>query len=239
MRSAARGKQTGMPIDHKYPRTYHLPTSPGLQSDDRQLPDLKLFSGRRVIVTEKIDGECTTMTPEKTYPRSPDARYHPSRDWMRAFHARRAGDIPAGWRISGEYAYARHSVPYTRALGNALDSYFLGFGVWDDDNVLLSWDATLEFLELLDVRHVPILYDGPFDDELVKGIAAMIDPGRREGFVVRIADAIPYPPAVADRGRFFSSIAKWVRADHVQTDDHWLLGPIVPNELREGISSAP
>jgi hypothetical protein len=227
------------PRDLKYPRTFHLPTSPGLQSDDRRLSDLTPFLGRRVIVTEKIDGECTTMTPEKTYPRSPDARYHPSRDWMRAFHARRAADIPAGWRISGEYAYARHSIAYTRALGNALDSYFLGFGAWDQNNVLLPWDDSLEMLELLDVRHAPVLYDGPFDDRILARLASSIDIERQEGFVMRIADAIPYPPVVAEQGRFFPSIAKWVRKDHVQTDDHWLLGPIVPNELREGVTAIP
>lgn len=226
-------------LDLKYPRTFHLPNSPGLQSDDKRLPDLSPFTGQRVIVTEKIDGECTTMTPLKTYPRSPDARYHPSRDWMRAFHARRAADIPAGWRISGEYAYARHSVAYTQSQGNALDSYFLAFGVWDGNNAMLPWDQALEFLELLDIRHVPVLFDGPFDAKVLTGIAASLDPERQEGFVVRIADAIPYPPIVAELGRFFPSVAKWVRKDHVQTDEHWLHGPIIPNELREGVSAAP
>lgn len=31
--------------DLKYPRTYHLPTSPGLQSDDKRMPDLAPFPG--------------------------------------------------------------------------------------------------------------------------------------------------------------------------------------------------
>lgn len=130
--------------DLKYPRTYHLPSSPGLQSDDRRLPSLAPFVGQRIVVTEKMDGEGTTMTRNKTYPRSPDGRYHPSRDWMRAYHGRKAHDIPPGWRISGEYLYARHSLPYTRAGGNALPGYFLGFGAWDESNILIGWDATLE-----------------------------------------------------------------------------------------------
>lgn len=230
---------TSTPLDLKYPRTFHLPTSPGLQSDDKRLSDLSAFTGQRVIVTEKIDGECTTMTQDKTYPRSPDARYHPSRDWMRAFHARRAADIPLGWRISGEYAYARHSVAYTRDQGNALASFFLGFGVWDERNVLLPWDQALEVLALLDISPAPILYDGPFDLKALAHVAALLDTERQEGFVVRIAGTIPYPPAVAEHGRFFPSIAKWVRKDHVQTDEHWLHGPIIPNELREGVSAQP
>jgi hypothetical protein len=226
-------------VDLKYPRTYHLPTSPGLQNDDRRLPSLAPFLGKRVIVSEKIDGEGTTMTRIKTYPRSPDGRYHPSRDWMKAHHARKAHDIPPGWRISGEYAYARHSVAYTHSLGNALPSYFLGFGAWDAQNILLGWDQTLEVFGMLDIAPVPILYDGPFDEVVLKGIAASLDPVRQDGFVVRVAEPIPYPSVISGAGRFFEAVAKWVRKGHVQTDQHWLLGPVIPNELRDGVDPTP
>ena len=53
-------------LDLKYPRTYHLATSPGLQNDDRRLSStLAPFLGQRVVVTEKIDGEGTTMMERK------------------------------------------------------------------------------------------------------------------------------------------------------------------------------
>lgn len=42
----------------KYPKTYHLSFSPNLQNDDRMLPSEKVFEGKTVIVTEKLDGEC-------------------------------------------------------------------------------------------------------------------------------------------------------------------------------------
>ncbi|QAY80499.1 2'-5' RNA ligase (plasmid) [Sphingosinicella sp. BN140058] len=226
-------------MDLKYPRSYHLPQSPGLQSDDRRLPTLAPFAGRRVIVTEKMDGEGTTLTRLKTYPRSPDGRYHPSRDWMKAYHARKAIDIPELWRISGEYMFALHSLPYTRELGNALPSYFLGFGVWDQTNTLLGWDETIEAFSLLDITPVPALYDGPYHDGLVDQIANTIDPTRQEGFVLRVADPIPYPAGPGDSGRFFGSLAKWVRPRHVTTDRHWMSGPIVANELMEGVSCVP
>jgi hypothetical protein len=219
--------------DRKYPRTYHLPSSPGLQNDDRRLPDVGVFSGRRVIATEKIDGEGATMTRDRTYPRSPDGRYHPSRDLMKAYHARRALHIPDLWRICGEYAHALHSVPYLRSLGNALPDVFLGFAAFDARNVMLSWDETLEVFEMLDVHPVPVLYDGPWHDRLVDEIAASIDPTLQEGFVVRLADEIPYPDGIGDQGRFFRTVAKWVRAGHVQTDEHWMSKPVVPNEIQE------
>lgn len=206
---------------YKWPRTWHLPFSPGLQNDDRRIPDMSVFHGKRIIVTEKYDGEGATMTREISYPRSPDGRYHPSRDRMKAYHAERAGSIPEGWRVSGEYMYARHSVPYTRANGNPLASLFMGFGVWDENNVLLSWDETLDIFEMLNVTPARILYDGIFDENKLHQIADALDPEREEGFVVRVAEAIPYPDGDGDAGRFFPAIAKWVRKGHVQTDEHW------------------
>ena len=38
---------------YKYPRTYHLPFSPGFTSDDKVLKDDSQFYGKRVVVTEK------------------------------------------------------------------------------------------------------------------------------------------------------------------------------------------
>ena len=39
----------------KYPRTMHLPWSPGLQNDDRVIKSLDRLIGRTVVVTEKMD----------------------------------------------------------------------------------------------------------------------------------------------------------------------------------------
>lgn len=226
----------------KYPRTYHLPNSEGLGSDDKRLPSLEMFAGRRVIATEKMDGEGTTMTREVTYPRSLDGRSHPSRNWMKAHHARKSFDIPAGWRISGEYMYARHSLAYQRSTGNALKAYFLGFGVWDGLNTLLDWDETLDTFAMLDIEPVPILYDGPFTNSLIDELAAKIDPKRQEGFVLRDAGRIPYPDNRGG-GRFLSNVAKWVRKKHVQTGSDWASSwrdePDFRNELIDGLSTAP
>lgn len=217
-----------MTINHKWPRTYHFASSRSLHNDDRRLPDQSIFKEQRVVATEKFDGEGCTLTPEMTYPRSPDGRPHPSRDWAKAYHARKAHDIPAGWRVSGEYMYALHSIPYTVANGNPLPSYFLGFGIWDESNTLLSWDQTLEMFALLEIEPVKVLYDGPYHDGLVEELADGIDPTRQEGFVMRTAGRIAYPSGAGDAGRFFSAkgrsegLAKWVREKHVATDQHWM-----------------
>ena len=84
---------------------------------------------------------------------------------------------------------------------------------------------------MLDVVPVPILYDGPWHDGLVEELARGIDPVRQEGFVIRLADEMPYPLGLGDRGRFFTGVAKWVRRSHVATTEHWMSGPVVPNEV--------
>ena len=45
----------------KYPRTYHLPWSEGRTDDDKVLSDDSQFIGKYVVVTEKMDGENTTI----------------------------------------------------------------------------------------------------------------------------------------------------------------------------------
>lgn len=203
----------------KYPRTYHLPWSPTPSKDDRTMPDVKRLEGRRVIVTEKMDGENTTMYDDGIHARSVDGRTHPSRDWVKNFWADKISyQIPSNFRICGENMYAEHSIHYTDLPG-----YFLGFGIWVDD-VLMGWDDTLEWFELLDIPPVPVLFDGiwlPGQD----AIPTRLDMTTQEGYVLR--DAGP----IAMR-EWPTRVGKWVRNDHVQTTKHWMHGqPIIPNEL--------
>ena len=48
----------------KYPRTYHLPYSPGATKDDKKLQAgwFEYFKDRYVVVTEERDGVTTRMT---------------------------------------------------------------------------------------------------------------------------------------------------------------------------------
>jgi hypothetical protein len=41
----------------KYPRTFHLPWSPGVNRDDRTMEDISVFENQEVIICEKLDGE--------------------------------------------------------------------------------------------------------------------------------------------------------------------------------------
>ncbi len=206
---------------HKYPRTSHLPWSPGSQRDDNRLDMVDHFEGIEVVVTEKMDGENTSIYSDgSTHERSIDSRHHPSRDRIKKLAAALGHHLPCDWRLCGEYLYARHSLAY-----DDLESYFYLFSVWNDENVALSWDETCEWADLLDLTVVPELYRGPFREELIREIE--IDTENQEGFVVRFAERIPFEA-------FATSVAKWVRKGHVQTDEHWMFQPVIPNGLARG-----
>lgn len=206
----------------KYPKTMHLPWSPGLQNDDRVIENLDAFQGRRVIVTEKMDGENASLYRDAYHARSLDGRHHVSRDWVKGFHGAVQFMIPEGMRLCGENLYAEHSVRYEN-----LPSYFMAFGLWEG-NICHSWDKMVELCKHVGIRTVPIIYDGLWNEELIKEYANMLNPEKQEGLVVRVADAFTM-------SQFKTHVAKWVRKNHVQTDEHWMSKPVVPNGLKQGI----
>jgi hypothetical protein len=38
----------------KYPRTFHLPWSPGMNRDDRQMTDVSIFEGQQVMIVKNL-----------------------------------------------------------------------------------------------------------------------------------------------------------------------------------------
>jgi hypothetical protein len=206
----------------KYPRTYHLPWSPGLTKDDRVMESLNgLISAPEVVVTVKMDGENTTMYNDYLHARSIEYDPHPSRSWIKALHGRIAHDIPAGWRVCGENLYAKHSIHYQN-----LEDYFQVFSIWNEHNVCLSCKYTNDWAELLGLKVVPVIYQGVFDEKLIKSLYTKDHNGDEcEGYVVRTTDSFHY--------REFRFVAgKYVRANHVQTHNFWRNQMVVPNKVK-------
>ena len=211
---------------HKYPRTRHLPWSKGQTDDDKTFNEQELLASRLgqsddIVVSEKYDGENASLYRDHYHARSLDSRHHPSRDWIKQLQGRVGHQIPEGWRICGENMYAEHSIRYEN-----LESYFYVFSIWNDENETLSWDETVEWCEMLDLVHVPVLYRGPYDEEKLREIAGDINPETQEGYVARISESFSYD-------EFSSCLAKYVREDHVQTDEHWMHKEVVPNSLKD------
>jgi hypothetical protein len=197
----------------KYPRTYHLPWSPGVTSDDRVMEDLSGLEGREVVVTEKRDGENTSLYRNGyVHARSIDAASHPSQSWIRSTWAKVAHELPEGWRVCGENLYAVHSIRYEE-----LDSYFAVFSVWNEWNECLSWDDTCDWAELLGFPTVPEMYRGGWDEQAIRGLWSEADRDRVEGYVVRTSEGFPLR-------EFRHRVGKLVRSNHVTTDRHWKAG---------------
>ncbi|MFI5670729.1 RNA ligase family protein [Streptomyces sp. NPDC051704] len=199
-----------------YPRTPHLPWSPGAAADDVRAAGFGGPAGCEVVVTEKLDGENTTLYADGLHARSLDSGHHPSRAWVKGLQSRIGAGIPAGWRVCGENLYARHSLPY-----EDLDSWFYGFSVWDGEHCL-DWDRTVSFLHGLGVPTPRVLWRGVFDERALRRLR--LDTTRQEGYVVRTV-------ASFTRADFGRCVAKWVRGGHVQTDTHWMYAQVVPNGL--------
>jgi hypothetical protein len=202
----------------KYPRTLHLPQSLSITSDDKVHKSLKQFENLDVVITEKMDGENTTIYCGGTHARSIDGRYHSSRSWMKQFAASISIHLDESERICGEYMYARHSIAYDN-----LETYFYGFA-WFIDDELQSWSDTMQRFDQLGIKHVPVIYNGTFYDGLVEKIALDMDLNTQEGFVMRSSGSVK-------PDEFSTLVGKFVRKGHIQTDKHWMYSEIVPNQI--------
>lgn len=203
---------------YKYPRTYHLPSSPGCTSDDKKLPDDSIFQDKHVVVPEKMDGENITMYTHTIHQRSMDS--HCSEDYnsrVKSLWASVRHDIPPDMRICGEAMPVVHSIKYDN-----LPDHFLVFSIWCGD-VCLSWQETILWCDLLGLTPVPMVYEGVYDKDAIQASWEALE-HESEGYVVRLSESF------AD---FDESVAKWVRKDHVQTDKHWKSKKKEFNTVRE------
>lgn len=211
----------------KYPRTLHLPRSPGATSEDKMLNSdemTKNFYGKYQLITEKMDGENTTLYCDYMHARSLDSRHHSSRDWVKRFQSEIGHNIPDRWRFCGENLFAKHSISYDN-----LDSYFYGFSIWDENNICLDTETTKEWFELLGIQHVPIIshYYSICNewDFYIYDLAEEVVKQGKEGIVIRNRDSFHFDD-------FKTNVAKYVRANHVTTDKHWAHQEIIPNKLK-------
>ena len=208
----------------KYPRTWHLPWST-LSKDDRQLKDDSIFRGKNIVMTEKMDGENTTWYNDYYHARSLKSSNHESRNWAKGLWAQKSYLMDENMRICGENCYAVHSIKYRN-----LKSYFFMFSIWIE-NECLSWKDTEEYAGILGLETVPVIYRGPYSEEIVKSSFKEYDDARDnnvEGYVIRLEDSFTY-------GNFRNSMAKFVKPSFRQkvedSEGHWLSKKIEANEL--------
>jgi hypothetical protein len=209
----------------KYPRTPHLPWSRSRTDDDKVLTSTDHFLGQSVVVTEKLDGENTTMLRAHCHARSLDSKHHPSRNYVKGIWGRIRHDLPEGWRFCGENVFATHSIHYT-----ALTDYFYLIAVFDEQHRCLSWDETCTWAAMLSLQTVPVIWSGIYDEPAIQALwprPSCFGAAESEGYVVRRTCGF-------HATEFRDYVAKFVRPHHVQTDEFWMNQPIVPNLLAGG-----
>ncbi len=217
-----------MSFSRKYGRTYHYPFSPGTTNDDRinhnYWNDINQLSG--LVHTEKLDGENTCLNQYGIFSRSHAApTRHPWANYLKekwSLIKRELGEL----EIFGENVYAIHSIEYL-----SLESHFFVFAIRERD-AWLSWEEVKFYAQVLDFHTVPELSDSDitnhtqesFEEEVLSIVKQpstfqSIDtnsqaPCSMEGLVSRNQEAFPIEA-------FKENVFKYVRKDHVKTDQHW------------------
>lgn len=213
----------------KYFRTPHLPFSEGCSSDDKKLVSIDHFLDKPLVFTEKLDGSNVCLTRADLFARSHSGPpTHPSFDPLKARHAELKYLIEEDISLFCEWTYAQHSLQY-----NLLADYLNLISIRDDTyGRYLDWNITKEYANELKIPTVPIIAENmvfdsekkfqEFCDLIISDKRSVYGP-EKEGFVVRIMDKF-YEPE--------TSIAKYVRKNHVQTDDHWSHSEIKRNLVK-------
>src|SRR3990167_6003711 len=228
----------------KYPSTPYLHMSPGYDPNDINLPDVKPFLNVPLVVTIKMDGSNTQITSKHVAARNGTHADHPSFDRLKAMHKQLGWDriIPENLQVFGEWLYAKHSIHYMNET--KLEALFQPFGVYDMESRLFGgWEHVEAVAKALGVPTTPVLARGvvyseewQLERDLAKYASDTILAGH-EGLVVSTMYPFPYGSFEGyetSNGKTswrVAAIAKYVRPNHVQTDDHWSQQAIVKNEV--------
>lgn len=202
----------------KYNRTFHLPCSREVHSDDKKMKHIKDLIGVEVVLTEKLDGGNCALVGKKVFARthSSEANHGSfSRVKNMSMNLYSCGHLRDTLKVFGENMQGVHTIEYSE-----LTSPFYIFNLFEN-GLWKSWEEVEEFSLLTGVPTAPVIFKGVFktEKELFSFIDSKMDEpsllgGDREGVVVRVARAF-------SNKEFETFVGKSVRKDHVQTDEHW------------------
>jgi hypothetical protein len=182
------------------------------------MSDVSGLINTEIVITEKVDGGNACFTSSNVYARTHSVA--PSEYWWdacKALHANVRFEIDPELSVFGENVWAVHSIEYDN-----LPSTFLIFNVRNDSiNLWWEWDLVELMSSHLNIPTVPVLFRGTVKSEeelktVTESLANLPSAfgGMREGVVVRVAREFK-------DDEFSTCLAKWVRHNHVQTDEHW------------------
>lgn len=217
----------------KFPRIYHLPSSPKKGCDDKVAGDdyFRHLKDQEVVLTAKLDGGNTCVTMDgHVYARSHgQTTRDTSFDYLKSQMSSWL-DVLAARQIDmyGENLYHIHTIEY-----HNLPSWFfiIGFrvrptGVW------LPWDETAIIAGLLNIPIVPFLHRGVFATQdafervLIEKSAGSLYGAPLEGIVTRKTVA-------CHDADFHTHFFKWVNASFIIEGDHWRNKPRKVNAIQK------
>lgn len=146
---------------------------------------------------------------------------HRSFDLLKQIWAEKRHELK-DYEIYGEWLYAKHSIKYEN-----LESYLQIFNIRKNG----IWLNSTTFFDIccdLNLTTVPFITSGKFTLNGLANIANNVIKNGEEGIVIRVCRDF------TDE-EFETCVAKYVRKDHVQTNEHWTNQKIEINGLKEKI----
>lgn len=227
--------------------------------DDTGMTDLGSLQGLPLVMTIKMDGSNAMLVKDSEQPvRARNGRdaEHESFDHLKQEYWDRNvyENIPEYYQVFGENMYAKHSIHYgcdgcckERNQAPPVDDVFLVFGVYDTRyNLWLSWPETEEVADDIGFETAPVVAaphdftDDPRSEVITEfererpevdlagyttSLAEQYIDRGHEGLIVRSAYPFHY-------GQFGQRLGKFVRPNHVETDEHWSHQEVTRNEVR-------
>lgn len=208
----------------KYPRTFHLPFSPGTTNDDRIADDISNIIGNEIVITEKLDGSNCAIEKGGVYDRS--HAVYTDKTWsvgVRQIHSMIKPYLDDNVILYGENMEGIHSIEYKR-----LTTHFYMFGVKEGE-YFTNWKNINFYSNVLGVTTVPVWYEGIIqsEEELKEIVNEIISkPSRLEGYDTETQEEIMEGIVIRPKNSFHEkdfhkNVFKWVRKSHVKTNDHW------------------
>lgn len=214
----------------KYNRTYHYDFSPGTTSDDRinrsWYEDMQVIDN--IVHTEKMDGENNALNEFGIFARSHAIQTrNPWSDFLKQKYSLIKNDLKDNnIEIFGENLYAIHSIIYPR-----LEEHFYIFAVRCLDK-WLSWEEVLWYSEFFDFKTVPILstmkLENVSKDTIKDFVLNIVKNESTFGSIDTITEKNCSMEGIVSRNineydvdKFKNNVFKYVRKNHVKTDEHW------------------
>ena len=211
----------------KYPHTSYFKFSPSVDKEDVRESgyfNINNFINKDIIFTTKMDGSNCVMTSKHIAARNGKTADHSSFDYAKVLHSQIHTLIPENHHVFGEWLYAKHNIWYDN-----LDDYYQVFAIYNEEKqTWLCWQdvieiagqlglVTVEYSKIYNINDIKTLKDTIIDyaeQKITNG---------HEGIVVRTKEAFK---------DFDNNVAKYVRRNHVQTDEHWSKQKIIRNILK-------